>query len=496
MSCKTLVGTLLCLSDSSLHVAALRTFNAGPPGGRHLSPPKVRLSDLAGGVYGPGASPSYRTPVTGGSKSQSRQEWDDLIEWYSFHAERGEVDFILQLARVLYLGFGGEGLGGARGAQPRLNVGAVPFEDRLADGGRDFYGAFRWFGRAARRVWAKEPAEAMIDPNWSKLAPADRPQAGFYDKDKDPRNARAEGQEVVIAGVAAGMLGKMYMRGEGVKQDFAKAFVWFSRGAAQSDRESHNGLGIMYRDGLGMPRDLKKAISYFQAAAQADHADAQVNLGKYHFGRGEWAQAQQLFEQAVRSDPHRVPDAFQAYFYLAELANRGGRGTCPAAVAFYKMVAERGDWDHEVWWEAERARLAGDDRTALLGYWIMAERGYEPAQNNVAYMLDRSKNRLHLPGAEAPAGSGVGDRLALTYWTRSAAQDNMDALVKMGDYYFDGVGTVDGLPRLDKAAAAYQSAATSRVSAMSMWNLGWMHEHGKGVARVSDLVRVTTWNAN
>jgi len=465
----------------------MRTFNAGPPGGRHLPPTKVRVSDLAGGVYGPGASTSYRTPVTGGSKSQTRQEWDDLIEWFSFHAERGEMEYILQLARVLYQGFAGDALGGTRRAQPRLKVGSEPVEDRMADGGRDFIGARRWFGRAARRVWAKEPVEAMVDPDWNKLGPGERPQAGFYDSAKDPEVGRDGGQEVVFASVAAGMLGRMYLRGEGLKQDFAKAFIWFSRGAAHGDRESHNSLGIMYRDGLGMVPDLKKAVAYFESAATADHADGQVNLAKYHFARGEWKEAEELFHRALRLDTlrTRTPDLFQAYYYIAEINNRAGPGACPVAVELYKTVVERGDWEHEVWWEAERARLAGDERTALLGYWIMAERGYEVAQNNIAYMLDRTKHRLRLLGTGPEAGSGPADRLALTFWTRSAAQENMDALVKTGDYYFGGIGTVDGLPRMDKAAAAYQSAATSRMSAMSMWNLGWMHEHGKGVAKVS-----------
>lgn len=40
----------------------------------------------------------------------------------------------------------------------------------------------------------------------------------------------------------------------------------------------------MYRDGLGVERDVKKANLYFHGAAQADLAEAQVNLGKYHFG--------------------------------------------------------------------------------------------------------------------------------------------------------------------------------------------------------------------
>jgi SEL1 protein len=296
----------------------------------------------------------------------------------------------------------------------------------------------------------------------------------------------------------------------------------------------------MYRDALGVERDVKKAMAFFHAAAQQDHAEAQVNLGKYHFGTlppslslsslrlpflhsaalGDFPTATSYFEHAIRVDDRRSPDQFQSYFYLAELAQRasaasagGGGDACPVAVSFYKRVAERGDWDSEVWWEAERAREKGDERTALLGYWIMAERGYEVAQNNVAWLLDQSafsslpllfplsflcidarllttdKTRLRLPLLDsiAPSPSSASkslDRLALAYWTRSAAQDNVDALVKMGDYYFAGTGTEDGLPQLEKAAGCYQSAATSRFSSLSMWNLGWMHETGQGVPQV------------
>lgn len=274
----------------------------------------------------------------------------------------------------------------------------------------------------------------------------------------------------------------------------------------------------MYRDGLGVERDLKRAILLFHAAAQQDLADAQVNLGKYHFGLGDFATATTYFEAAIRFDGKRVSDQFQAYYYLAELAARSAAAAenCPVAVSFYKRVAERGDWDHEVWWEAERAREKGDRRTALLGYWLMAERGYEAAQNNVAWVLDRGASRLSpsrqsvaerspdepvsrsastdkrrfrvplldsVPASPSPATKQL-DRLALTYWTRSAAQDNVDALVKMGDYYFSGLGTDDGVPQRERAAGCYQSAATTRFSAMSMWNLGWMHETGQGLPQV------------
>jgi len=106
---------------------------------------------------------------------------------------------------------------------------------------------------------------------------------------------------------------------------------------------------------------------------------------------GETVLATTFFEAAIRTDGIRQPDQFQAYYYLAELASHASSSSenCPVTVSFYKHVVERGDWDHEVWFEAERAREKGDLRRALLGYWIMAERGYEVAQNNVAWILDR-----------------------------------------------------------------------------------------------------------
>ena len=99
-------------------------------------------------------------------------------------------------------------------------------------------------------------------------------------------------------------------------------------------------------------------------------------------------------------------------------------------------------------------------------------------------MHSTDKKRLRLPVLDDPPASNLTDRLALAYWTRSAAQDNVDALVKMGDYYFKGLGVESEGVQLERAAACYQSAATARTSAMAMWNLGWMHEHGQGVTQV------------
>lgn len=77
-------------------------------------------------------------------------------------------------------------------------------------------------------------------------------------------------------------------------------------------------------------------------------------------------------------------------------------------------------------------------------------------------------------------------KLALTQWIRAAAQRNIDALVKVGDYYYHGLGVAEEpeQSRLEKAARYYQSASDTQLSALAMWNLGWMYENGVGVPQV------------
>lgn len=224
--------------------------------------------------------------------------------------------------------------------------------------------------------------------------------------------------------------------------------------------------------------------------------------------RGELRLATAYFETAVRQG-----SPFEAYYYLALIQSQQAplsAGSCSVAVSFYKLVAERGVWGDDLLRDAEMAWGAGTDRgkeMAMLKWWIAAERGSEIAQNNLAFVLDQGlsslitqlvsmsdhrpdKSILRLTRFSPSVPSNDTARLALTQWTRSAAQRNVDALVKVGDYYYHGLGDPeeDEVTRLAKAAKYYQSAADTQVSALAMWNLGWMYENGVGVPQVSSRV--------
>jgi SEL1 protein len=66
----------------------MNTFKAGPPGGKTIPPTSIKLSDLAGGVYGPGASVastglnSQRSVVKAASSHAAGDTWEDVLEYY------------------------------------------------------------------------------------------------------------------------------------------------------------------------------------------------------------------------------------------------------------------------------------------------------------------------------------------------------------------------------------------------------------------------------
>jgi SEL1 protein len=135
-----------------------------------------------------------------------------------------------------------------------------------------------------------------------------------------------------------------------------------------------------------------------------DHISFNKVLTKIPGDRGEMALATTYFETAVRNG-----SPFEAYYYLAEIhsasaSNSGmpahvASSSCAMAVSFYKLVAERGVWEEDLLRDAEIAWMTGADAgkdIAMLKWWVAAERGYEIAQNNLAYVLDQGLLQITL----------------------------------------------------------------------------------------------------
>ena len=398
---------------------------SGPPGGMLLQKDSYKIADEKGGIYGDGASvvSSGVNANRAGPNSDAHADFDDVLEYLDLMSRKGDLKATFSLGRLHYEG--------SRTMKRNLRT------------------ARAYFMMIARKYWQKDGSI----------------------RDEDQALAQ-------VASKAAGYIGRMFLRGEGMEQSYEKALTWFRRGVANGDALCQYKMGLMHIEGLGVKKDPLLAADYFKEAANQNFASAQVNMGQLFLDQGDIHTATRFFELAARNGH------IEAFYHLAEINNYGiGQDrSCGMATAYYKTVAEKVESVHSSFDEANRAYDEGDTESALIMYMMAAEQGYESGQANVAYLLDDYKSILSLdsliPWKKKRSSLLRNAALALIYWTRSAKQQNIDSMVKMGDYYLGGYGVEADM---EKAATCYQTAAETHQSAQALWNLGWIHENGLGV---------------
>ncbi|KOC64305.1 Protein sel-1 like protein 1 [Habropoda laboriosa] len=278
--------------------------------------------------------------------------------------------------------------------------------------------------------------------------------------------------------LAMAFLGKIYLEGSDiVKQDNETAYKYFKKAAELGNPVGQSGLGLMYLYGRGVERDTAKALQYFSQAAEQGWVDGQLQLGNMYFsGTGvkrDYKLANKYFNLASQSG-HVL-----AYYNLAQMHATGAGmvRSCPTAVEFLKNVAERGKWSDQVM-VAHNDYREGRINEAFVNYALLAEMGYEVAQSNAAFILDKGETTI--------LSEEEGLVRALTLWARAAAQGYSAAQVKLGDAHYYGRGTkVD----YEAAASHYRSASDHQQNAQAMFNLGYMHERGLGLAKDRHLAK-------
>ncbi|KAK9480310.1 hypothetical protein V1514DRAFT_326037 [Lipomyces japonicus] len=422
---------------------AMDYWRTGPAGGRTLDRHTWRLADDEGGVFGEGASESS-SGINAKKKFDAPSDsssFVDILEYLRYMADNSDIGALYTLARLYY--------DGTRALS------------------RNHVKALYYFNEVTSQYWTKEGSILSDAPKSSQS----------------------------YAGKAAGYLGRAYLRGEGTDVDYKNALRWYKLGVSLGDVASLNGYGYMHLKGLGgVKQNTSKAAEYFRGAADQNFGPAQVNIGKLFLEQGEVTISAHYFELAARHGH------IEAFYYLAEMYNRGlGRDrSCSLAAAYYKIVTEKVEELQSPLEWAHKKFDTGDYESAIVGFMMAGEQGYESGQSNVAFLLDRNKSAFSFSDAlkwildyfqfdmsddteEARKIEELDhliDEVALIYWTRSSKQLNIDSTVKIGDYYLNGIGSeLDN----EKAAACYQTAAEYQQSALALWNLGWMHENGMGV---------------
>ncbi|KAL7752224.1 ERAD-associated protein [Sorochytrium milnesiophthora] len=400
-----------------------------PPGGPTHPYGPVRLSDEDHGMFGPGSLDfdAYEhyiaSPVS-------------VVDWMLFkHQQADQYNDILAQVQLGY-----EYLTGSHSKRPNLAE------------------AHKYFMRACRQYFS---------------GPDDSPSASL--------SQQPDTNQLVAQ--AAGFLGRMYMRGDAVAANNVTAWQWFSRGAKLKDVTSMTWLAIMNMESTGNPQaktfteeERAKArqtgwelLLKITQKAHLTTAEAMAYVGQQLLHTGEYKLALPYLRNAAKF--YHLP----AMYSIARMFHFGIGTTesCPVAVAYFKLLVERGmEWIDPLFSPAFNLLVTGNPELSLLLYTLAAERGAEVAQSNVAWLIDT---------AQANATALVPNPHYFSYvnWNRAANQDNTDARVKVGDYHYYGRGVpLD----LGKAAMQYHLAGDLH-NGIALWNLGYMYEHGEGVAK-------------
>ncbi|XP_024147384.1 protein sel-1 homolog 1 isoform X1 [Oryzias melastigma] len=172
---------------------------------------------------------------------------EDLIQYYQFLAEKGDVQ-----AQV---GLGQLHLHGGRGVE------------------QNHQRAFDYFTQAANA--GNTHAMAFLGKMYSEgstFLPQNNETALQYFK-----KASDLGNPVGQSG-----LGMAYLYGRGVPVNYELALKYFQKAAEQGWVDGQLQLGTMYYNGIGVKRDYKQALKFFNLASQAGHILAFFNLAQMH----------------------------------------------------------------------------------------------------------------------------------------------------------------------------------------------------------------------
>lgn len=272
------------------------------------------------------------------------------------------------------------------------------------------------------------------------------------------------------------LLGESYARGAGLERNYTKALEWFKLAAKQQLYSAYNGMGYLYVKGYGVEKNITKAKEYFEEAVSNKEAGGHYNLGvMYLKGIGvkrDVKLARQFFINAASAGQPK------AFYQLAKMFHTGIglKKNLPMATALYKLVAERGPWSSLSRWAVE-LYLKGDLGKAFFLYSRMAELGYEVAQSNAAWILDKYGEQSMCMGESGFCTDAERHQCAHSLWWQASEQGNEHAALLIGDAYYYGRGIERDY---DRAADAYMRAKF-QSNAQAMFNLGYMHEHGQGI---------------
>jgi hypothetical protein len=102
-------------------------------------------------------------------------------------------------------------------------------------------------------------------------------------------------------GLAQYYLGMMYLKGQGVAQDYKEAGEWFRKASENRLPQAQYKLANLYTEGKGVPKDYEFAYLWYSTGAAHNHALSKkaVENAKARLSESELKEAQKLLTEFI-----------------------------------------------------------------------------------------------------------------------------------------------------------------------------------------------------
>lgn len=226
-------------------------------------------------------------------------------------------------------------------------------------------------------------------------------------------------------------MGKIYERGLGVAQDYARAQEWYAKALANGEADASADMGWLYEHGLGVEKDFGKAAGYYKRAIADGSALGYTHMGYlYETGKGverNRERAAEYYRTGMEKGNYLAMARLGALYQLGLGVNQDEQ----KAVELYKQAADHGQ-------PFAMARLG---QMYNLGHVV-------PLDHAKAMALIRESVRYNLPASYALMGFMYenGWEIKQDYdearkWYEKAADlDAPFAELRLGVMYKNGLG--------------------------------------------------------
>lgn len=261
-----------------------------------------------------------------------------------------------------------------------------------------------------------------------------------------------------------------YHTGQGVTQDFKKAFEWASKAAAAGSSYGQNTLGLLYLNGQGVTKNSPEAIKWFKMSSEQGNEYAKYNLGNVYLTGADVKKDEQegfRFISEAAELGHAVSQRILANLY------RDGVATSPdkkKAAAWYEKAANQGDAyaQNEIGlMYYEGIGVSKEQMVAMEWYEKAAKQNFLNAKFNLGQFYKSGPEHMRDP------------KKSFEYFMDAAKSGHVHAAEYVGHVYLNGGG---GLVQANhKTAFDWYKKSAEGGNHGAQYLVGYMYALGTGV---------------